>query len=149
MAAAPPPGHLCRAGNLDWIVYAAVAAIGCAGGVFAGLLGIGGGLIMTPLMLFVFEHLGYDPAAAALAAIATNLAAIFFTSAASTTVHALHGAVDWRLLAWLAPATLLGAAAAAQVALLVPPALLIGLFLALLIYACWRLLAGGRAGAAP
>lgn len=134
---------------MDLAVYAAIAAIGALGGVFAGLLGIGGGLIMTPLMLFVFEHLGYAPGAAALAAITTNLAAIFFTSTAGVAVHWLHGSIDWRLLAWLAPATLAAAAAAAQVALLVPPVLLIGLFLLLLLYSCWRLLAAGRASAAP
>ena len=138
---------------MDPLLAVAVAAIGALAGLFAGLLGIGGGVVMTPLLIVAFEYGGMAPADAALAAIATSLAAVLFTSLAGASVHASHGSLDWRLLAWVAPPSALGATVAGNVAPEAPPEFLVLLLVVLLCVAAHRVLRSGgdrvREGARP
>ena len=116
-----------------------VLAIGAVAGLFAGLMGIGGGIIMTPLLLLVFESMGMPAEDAALGAVSTSLAAIFFTAVPSASVHAYHGSVHWRTLAWLSPAAALASVAAAWVATTIPPVFLVYLLVALLVFSVIRI----------
>ena len=61
-------------------------AIGAAAGVFSALFGVGGGIIIVPLLVYV---VGLTPRAAT----GTSLAALAFTAAAGTVAYALHGDV--------------------------------------------------------
>lgn len=99
-------------------------AIGIAGGFLAGLLGIGGGLVVVPALLAIFVARHFpDPVALPLA-IGTSLASILFTSVASVRAHHARAAVDWDVLRRMAPGVATGACAGAALAGNVPTALL-------------------------
>ncbi|MDZ7904862.1 MAG: sulfite exporter TauE/SafE family protein [Cypionkella sp.] len=75
--------------------------IGAGAGVIAGLLGVGGGIILVPAFFYVFGHLGYGGDQLMQVCVATSLATIIATSMRSLQAHHAKGAVDWTLLrAW-------------------------------------------------
>ncbi|NRR34262.1 sulfite exporter TauE/SafE family protein [Oxalobacteraceae bacterium] len=82
--------------------------MGMAGGFSAGLLGIGGGMVLVPFITMIFSARGFPPGVIVHMAIATSLATILFTSLSSVRAHHRHGAVRWRIVALLAPGILLG-----------------------------------------
>lgn len=71
------------------------AAIGAVAGFFAGLLGVGGGAVITPMLVIVLAH-DFPAAAVTHMAVASSLAVIVLTSIPSMLTHARHAAVDWR-----------------------------------------------------
>ncbi|MEJ6708869.1 MAG: sulfite exporter TauE/SafE family protein [Amylibacter sp.] len=73
-------------------------AIGAFAGVMAGLLGVGGGIILVPAFFYAFSALGYDNAQLMQICLATSLATIVFTSIRSVQLHNKKGAVDWEIL---------------------------------------------------
>lgn len=92
------------------LAFMAVALV-CAGavaGVMAGLLGIGGGIVIVPILYHLFAALGVDEAVRMHMAVGTSLATIVPTSVSSIRAHARHGAVDFKLLRLWAPAVLVG-----------------------------------------
>lgn len=91
-------------------------AVGAVAGVLAGLLGIGGGIVIVPA-LFYFFHLQHFPSAVMVhMAIGTSLATVVFTSLTSTYAHHRRGAVLWRSVAKLAPGIVVGAWIGAAIA---------------------------------
>ena len=88
-----------------WLGY---AAIGAAVGFFAGLLGIGGGAIMVPLLVVLFEAQGLPKAHILHLAVGTSMASILFTSLSSMRAHAARGVVRWDLALALTPGILAG-----------------------------------------
>lgn len=76
-------------------VFASYLALGALAGTMAGLFGIGGGLIIVPVLIFSFEIQGVSPDISAHLAVGTSLATIVFTSMASIRSHHRHGAVRW------------------------------------------------------
>lgn len=90
-------------------------AIGACAGVMAGLLGIGGGLIVVPALAFWLPTRGIPAEVALHAAIATSLASISVTASASAWAHHRRGGVDMRALAWLTPGLLVGSSGGALV----------------------------------
>jgi uncharacterized membrane protein YfcA len=88
-----------------------VAAAGLGAGFVAGLLGVGGGIVLVPVLSEVWAALGVAPELRLPLAVGTSLATIFPTAIRSTQGHDKKGAVDWALLRAWAPATVLGACA--------------------------------------
>ncbi|TAK89823.1 MAG: sulfite exporter TauE/SafE family protein [Burkholderiaceae bacterium] len=86
------------------------AALGLVSGFFAGLLGIGGGLIMVPVLSLLFQAQGFEHAHVLHLALGTSMAAIVFSALASVRTHARHAAVDWNLMRTITPGILLGTA---------------------------------------
>ncbi len=86
----------------------ALAGCGLVSGVAAGLFGIGGGAIIVPVLIILFESLGYTDSASHVA-IATSLATIILTSARSVMAHNKRGAVDWQIIRTWAPWIMIGA----------------------------------------
>ncbi|OYZ97399.1 MAG: hypothetical protein B7Y05_28155, partial [Polynucleobacter sp. 24-46-87] len=82
----------------------------CGGiaGFLAGLLGIGGGMILVPFMIIVFNHLGFSQEVIVHMAIATGMATILFTTTSAIWAHHKHGSIDWRLVATLSPGLVVG-----------------------------------------
>jgi uncharacterized membrane protein YfcA len=104
----------------DWILLAAaMLATGCLAGVLAGLFGIGGGIVIVPVLEAVLGLLGVDTAIRMHIAVATSLATIIPTSISSARAHHHRGAVDvevvkhWSL--YVLTGALLGAWIASQV----------------------------------
>lgn len=83
--------------------------IGGVAGVIAGLLGVGGGIILVPAFYFAFAYLGYDSPWLMQICLATSLATIVVTSVRSVLAHHRKGAVDWAILRGWAPGIALGA----------------------------------------
>ena len=83
-------------------------ALGTVVGFLAGLLGIGGGMMMVPVMTFLLAQRGVDSGMAVKMAIATSMASILFTSISSVRAHHRLGNVRWDLTRRLAPGIVLG-----------------------------------------
>ena len=113
--------------------------IGSVIGFMAGLLGIGGGMVLVPILLFVFglqgPDAGFPPAHLMHMALATAMATIPFTSASSMRAHHVRGSVDWRVVLGMLPGLALGAALGTQVAGTVPGRPLAIFFAAFIFYA--------------
>lgn len=90
--------------------------LGGIAGLLAGLLGIGGGLVMVPGLLWLFVLGGVESTALTQLAVGTSLAVIVFTAAVSTAAHHRHRAVQWPVVARLAPGLVLGAVLGAALA---------------------------------
>jgi len=84
---------------------------GSISGFLAGLLGIGGGMILVPFMILVFNHLGFSQDVIVHMAIATGMATILFTSSSAIWAHHRHNAIDWKLVYALGPGLVLGGVA--------------------------------------
>lgn len=83
--------------------------LGAGAGVIAGLLGVGGGLIIVPALAFLFQQQGLAPALIMHMAIATSLATIVATSVSSVYAHHRRGAVLWPAFWRLTPGIVAGA----------------------------------------
>jgi len=89
-----------------------MAALGLATGFLAGLLGIGGGMLMGPFMTLILSARGLPADLAIKMAIATSMATIIFTSISSVRAHHQRGGVRWDIVKGLAPGIVLGGAIA-------------------------------------
>lgn len=76
-------------------------AAGAFGGVIAGLLGVGGGIVIVPALYFALSLTGMDPALTMQVAVGTSLSTIVFTSLSSGIGHHRRGAIDMALLRWV------------------------------------------------
>ncbi|MEM6478904.1 MAG: sulfite exporter TauE/SafE family protein [Pseudomonadota bacterium] len=90
--------------------------IGGFAGVLAGLLGVGGGIILVPAFLYAFRATGFDGPEVMQLCVATSLATVAVTSLRSVLAHHAKGAVDWEILRAWAPALAVGAALGVAVA---------------------------------
>ena len=93
---------------IEPLLFIELAALGLATGFLAGLLGIGGGMIMVPFITLIMGQRGVAPDLAVKIAIATSMATIVFTSISSVRAHHKRGAVRWRLVGGLAPGIVAG-----------------------------------------
>lgn len=90
--------------------------IGAVAGVLAGLLGVGGGIVLVPAFFYAFSALGYDGPQLMQMCLATSLATIIVTSVRSVMSHNKKGAVDWEILRGWAPGIVVGAIIGVMVA---------------------------------
>lgn len=100
-----------------WLGY---LALGLFVGFFAGLLGIGGGSLMVPVLVMLFAAQGFPAGEIMHLALGTSMAAIFFTSISSVRTHHQHGAVRWPIVARITPGIIAGTLLGTHVASLVP-----------------------------
>ncbi|MEO5696776.1 MAG: sulfite exporter TauE/SafE family protein [Burkholderiaceae bacterium] len=114
--------------DLGWQVVVELLILGCATGFLAGLLGVGGGMLMVPFVTLLLSARGVAPQHVVKMAIATSLATIAFTSLASVRAHHLRGAVLWPVARLLAPGIVIGSMLGAQVAKALPTQILALLF---------------------
>ena len=101
---------------MAWQFLLELMVLGSFTGFMAGLLGIGGGMLLVPFLTFMFtrEHFGADLIVHM--AIATSLTTILFTSASSVRAHHKRGAVRWPIALWMGMGAVLGTFIGAQVA---------------------------------
>ena len=93
---------------LEPLLIAQLALLGVATGFLAGLLGIGGGMLMVPFITIILTNRAVSPDLAVKMAIATSMATIIFTSLSSVWAHHKRGAVRWDLVKRLAPGIVVG-----------------------------------------
>lgn len=102
--------------------------LGAFAGILSGLFGIGGGLVIVPVLLTVLPWLGVAPDVVIHLAIGTSLATIVVTSSSGIRAHAKRGNVDWAIVKRFVPWVIVGSFAGGSVASLLPGALLERLF---------------------
>jgi uncharacterized membrane protein YfcA len=120
-----------------WLVY---LALGAVVGFLAGLLGIGGGAVVVPMLVFVFTAQGLPAEHTLHIALGTAMATIMFTSLSSMRAHHGHGAVDWSIARAMAPGILAGSFCAALLAGFIPTRPLAVMFTLLVFYAATQIL---------
>lgn len=96
---------------IDPLILLLYLLTGLAGGVLAGLVGIGGGIVIVPALYFLFAWQGFADQHLMQLAVATSLATIIVTAISATRAHHRRGAVMWPSVFMLTPGLLIGAAA--------------------------------------
>lgn len=128
-----------------FLFLGACAGIGVVSGFLGGLLGIGGGVVIVPMLIVLLDLLAFLPPGQVTAvAVATSLACVLLTSLSAATTQIRAGMVEWPVVARWTPFLILGSFAAGWVATALPAALfrsLIGgflLFVAFVMLTRWR-----------
>lgn len=130
------------------ISVALLLLIGLVAGVLAGLLGIGGGLVIVPGLTAILILDQVDESVAVPVAIATSLATMLMTAASSIWFHGRRGAMHWPTIARLGSGVAAGAAAGALVATLVPGHTLARVFALIAVFLGLRMIFAGPAAQA-
>lgn len=117
--------------------------LGAAAGITAGLFGVGGGLLIVPVLVITFAFQGVSSTIATHCAIATSLACIIVTSISSTLAHQRHSAVRWDIFKPLSLGIIIGAYLGVKVAVALPGTYLqiaLGIFVLLMgVQMLWNL----------
>jgi len=114
-----------------FLIYALAGAVA---GVLAGLLGVGGGIVIVPVLSVLFAWQGMPVEYQMQLALATSLASIIFTSLSSMKAHHSHGAVRWNVVKSLSPGIVIGSFAGSWIASLLSTNFLRVFFLCFLYY---------------
>jgi len=101
---------------MEFVLY---LLLGACAGVLAGLFGVGGGIIIVPVLVFSFTLQGFEPSVLTHLAVGTSLATIIFTSINAVREHQRKGAVQWSIFVWMTVGILIGAGIGAKTASLI------------------------------
>lgn len=118
--------------------------MGAGAGFLAGLLGIGGGMVMVPFLVMIFDRGGFAPERVVQMALATSLTTILFTSLSSVRAHHRRGGVQWPLVRALVPGIILGSLLGARLVGYMPGRLLAGIFGVFISWTAYRMFRGVR-----
>ncbi|MFN3987526.1 MAG: sulfite exporter TauE/SafE family protein [Rhodocyclaceae bacterium] len=121
--------------------WSSYVLLGGVVGFFAGLLGVGGGGIMVPVLTTLFVAQGFPKDSVVHLALGTSMAAIVLTSISSLRAHHKHGAVRWDVVRSITPGVVIGTFAATFVAARVSPAPLAVFFACFMAYVSLQMLA--------
>ena len=127
------------------ILIPLLLACGVVAGLLAGMLGVGGGIVIVPMLYHVFIHVGVDAAVVMPLAVGTSLATIVVTASMSSRSHHARGNVDVSLLRRWIPAVLVGVVTGTALGSVLPGETLLVLFGAFMaLIATHMLLTAGR-----
>jgi uncharacterized membrane protein YfcA len=139
----------------EWLEY---CLLGTFAGVLAGVLGIGGGVIVVPVLGMLFARLGFLPDVVQHLAVGTSLACIVFTSLSSMRAHHGHGGVNWPTVRQLSLVIVAGTLSGAWLAARMSTLTLRWVFVVFLFFVAFQMLVkvrelggqaqGGRSGIA-
>ena len=90
---------------ISLVVYCLLGAIA---GVLAGLLGVGGGIVIVPMLVFAFGWQNFPPDVLMLMALGTSMGSIMFTSISSSLAHSRNKGVQWDAVRNITPGILIG-----------------------------------------
>ena len=121
-------------------IIATYIVVGIFAGVFAGLLGIGGGLVIVPILAFVFPLQGIPHEHMMHLALGTSMASIVFTSISSFWAHHKRGAVNWTIVKRIVPGIVIGTFSGSMLASWMSTGFLKGFFVIFLYYVAIRML---------
>jgi uncharacterized membrane protein YfcA len=123
--------------DIWWLTY---PVLGAVVGFFAGLLGVGGGGIMVPMLTTLFLAQGFPLEQVVHMALGTSMAAIVLTSVSSLRAHHAHGAVRWDVVRQITPGILVGTFGATFIASRVDTAALAIFFAVFMAYVSIQML---------
>ncbi len=123
---------------MEW--FAAYLLLGAAVGFFGGMFGIGGGTVLVPVLLFLFDAQYFPSEYAMHLALGTSMANILFTALASMRKHHQLGAVNWQVVRRITPGILIGTAIGAGFASVVSPRALALIFAGFVLLAALQIL---------
>lgn len=106
--------------------------LGAIAGVLAGLMGVGGGIVIVPMLNFAFAMLAFPQDVIQLMALGTSMASIMFTSVSSFRAHNKRGAVIWRIVACITPGIIIGTLVGTRIAAYLPITILKAVFVVFL-----------------
>lgn len=115
---------------------------GALAGVVAGLLGVGGGIVIVPVLVFLFSLQGFPAQHIMQMALGTSLGSIMFTSVSSFMAHHRRGAVHWHIVRAITPGILVGTFAGAYLAAALSSGFLKAFFACFLYYVAAQMLLG-------
>ena len=124
---------------VPWITY---AALGVFVGFFSGLLGIGGGSMIVPVLGLAFVAFNFSPDQVLHLSLGTSLAAMIIATASATRAHHRRGAVRWDLVKRLAPGIVIAGLASGVIARALPLAFLKVFFLCFMGYVAYQIIFG-------
>jgi uncharacterized membrane protein YfcA len=122
---------------LVWILY---PVFGSLAGIIAGLLGVGGGIVIVPILLFIFGAQGFAADHMMQIALGTSLGSIMFTSVSSFRAHHQRGAVHWDIVKRITPGILVGTFGGTWIAAALSAGFLKGFFACFLYYVSAQML---------
>lgn len=122
--------------------YLLYPLLGVFAGLTAGLLGVGGGIIVVPVLIYAFTALAFSPDVLTHMAVGTSLATIIITSAGSVFQHHRKGAVLWPVLVWFTVGLTVGALFGAKIADLLRGRVLQILFGLFALVIAWQMVQG-------
>ena len=126
---------------LTLVIYLACGAVA---GVLAGLLGVGGGIVLVPMMVAIFPTVGVPAEYVQQMALGTSLASIMITSISSARAHNKRGAVHWDIFRNITPGILLGTFVGGLIATHMPTLALKIIFICFLLVVSVQMLSGYR-----
>lgn len=121
-------------------IVAALLVASAFAGILAGMLGVGGGIVIVPMLYFLFQQFGVSADLAMFVAVGTSLATIIATSVSSVRSHHKKGAVDWVLLKSLTPGVVIGVVVGTYLASLLEGKVLVMMFSILAFVVALRML---------
>ena len=124
-----------------WFMY---IALGAFAGVLAGLFGVGGGIVIVPVLTFIFTAQHVPDGHILHMALGTSLASIMFTSVSSLRAHHLRGAVDWLVVRRISFGIMVGTFVGSWVAAQLSTRFLKGFFVVFLYYIAVQMLLNSK-----
>lgn len=125
---------------MNWEYFALYLAAGGFAGFLAGLLGVGGGTVIVPILLFIFTAQHFNASHMIHLAIGTSLASMLFTSASSVRAHHARDAVNWDIVKRITPGILIGTLTGTVLAARLPAFALQSFFTAFLFFVATQML---------
>ena len=129
---------------LDPLLIVELGVLGLATGFLAGLLGIGGGMLLVPFLTYILGARQVSPDLAVKMAIATSMATIMFTSISSVRAHNARGAVHWDIFKAITPGILVGTFFGGLVATHMPTMFLKIFFICFILFVSAQMLSNSR-----
>jgi len=127
---------------MDWTALPVLLAVGAFVGFLAGLLGIGGGMSLVPMLTILFTAWHFPSAHIVHTAVGTATATMVFTAVSSARAHQRKRAVLWQVVFALGPGVVLGSLIGPQVASALPTRPFAAMFGAFTWFAAWRIFVG-------
>lgn len=113
---------------------ACLLLLGAFASFFAGLLGLGGGILIIPGLTTLFTYTDLNPSIIMKLSLGTSLATVFFTALISMRAHRKFSAVNWTVVGLMVPGLIIGGGIGPLLSTSLPPLILVGLFSSVLLY---------------
>lgn len=114
--------------------------VGVFAGLLSGALGIGGGILVVPLLIYLLPIMGVPASIVVPTAIGTSLATIAVTTFSSAFAHHRKGNIEWKWVRWLAPTIVLGGILGSWLGSTIPPVILQRVFAVILLFLAIRMI---------